>query len=128
MPFYCAFLKQFSSGVYIISVLSRQYVKVIRHFTLCHKTVSSNTVATGCMRLGFPMAQWEESTCQCRRPEFDPRVRRIPWRRKWRPSPVLKKIHRTGEPGGLQSMGSQRVRHDSAIKHAHMTTKHLICG
>ena len=34
----------------------------------------------------------EESTCQCRsqrRLEFDPWVGRIPWRRKWQPTPVF---------------------------------------
>ena len=25
----------------------------------------------------------EESSCQCRRPRFNPLVRKIPWRRKW---------------------------------------------
>ena len=44
---------------------------------------------------------------------FNPWVRKIPWRRKWQPTPVLL----LGEPHGqkslveLQSMGSQRVRH-----------------
>ena len=40
--------------------------------------------------------------------------REDPWRRKWHPhSSVLAwRIPRTEEPGGLQSMGSQRVRHD----------------
>ena len=34
----------------------------------------------------------KESTCQCRRPRrwgFDPWVRKIPWRRKWQPTPVF---------------------------------------
>ena len=31
----------------------------------------------------------KESVCQCRRPGFDPWVRKIPWRRKWHPTPVL---------------------------------------
>ena len=31
----------------------------------------------------------KESTCQCRRPGFDPWVRKIPWRRKWQPTPVF---------------------------------------
>ena len=26
---------------------------------------------------------------QCRRLRFDPRVRKIPWRRKWQPTPAL---------------------------------------
>ena len=31
----------------------------------------------------------KESTCQCKRCRFDPWVRKIPWRRKWQPSPVF---------------------------------------
>ena len=43
--------------------------------------------------LGLPI--WfssKESTCQSRRhrrPRFDPRVGKIPWRRKWQPTPVF---------------------------------------
>ena len=42
---------------------------------------------------GFP--RWlsgKESTCQCkrcRRYGFDPWIRKIPWRRKWQPTPVF---------------------------------------
>ena len=42
---------------------------------------------------------------------FHPHVRKIPWRKKWRPTPIWE-IPWTEEPGGLQSMGSQRVRRD----------------
>ena len=31
----------------------------------------------------------KESTCQCRRWEFDPWIGRIPWRGKWQPTPVF---------------------------------------
>ena len=44
------------------------------------------------VHLGFPCgASGKESACQCRRCErsrFDPWVRKIPWRRKWHPTPV----------------------------------------
>ena len=48
------------------------------------------------------------------RPGFDPWVGKIPWRRVWQPTPVYLpgESPRTKELGGLQSMGSQRVRHD----------------
>ena len=51
---------------------------------------------------------------RCRRPEFDPWVRKILWRRKWQSTPgfLPGKSPRTEEPGGLQSMCLQRVRHD----------------
>ena len=45
----------------------------------------------------------------------DPWVRKIPWRRQWQPTPVLLPGNSwMEEPGGLQSMGSQRVGHDWA--------------
>ena len=68
--------------------------------------------------LSFPGgASGKELTCQCRRhkrPVFDPCVGKIPWGRKWQPTPVILawRIPWTEEPGGLQSMGSQRVGHD----------------
>jgi len=48
-----------------------------------------------------------------RRPGFDPGGK-IPWRRAWQPTPVFlpEESPWTEEPGGLQSMGSQRVGHD----------------
>ena len=41
------------------------------------------------------------------------------WRRAWQPTPVFLPGESpwTEEPGGLQSMGSQRVRHDWVTKH-----------
>ena len=51
---------------------------------------------------------------QCRRPSFNPWVRKIPWRREWQPTPVFLpgESPRKEEPGGLQSIDLQRVRHD----------------
>ena len=48
---------------------------------------------------------------------FDPWVRKIPWRRKWKPTAVFlpEKIPRTEEPDWLQSTGSQRVRHNLVL-------------
>ena len=44
-----------------------------------------------------------------------------PWRRKWQPTPVFLpgESSWTEKPGGLQSMGLQRVRPDWAAEHAH---------
>ena len=43
-----------------------------------------------CFCLGHPCWLREESVClQCRRPRFNSRVRKIPSRRKWQPTPVL---------------------------------------
>ena len=45
--------------------------------------------------LKYGLPRWlsgKEPTCQCRRhrrPEFDPWVGKIPWRKKWQPTPVF---------------------------------------
>ena len=31
----------------------------------------------------------KESACQCRRRKFDPWIGKIPWSRKWQPTPVF---------------------------------------
>ena len=69
-------------------------------------------------------ASGKEPTCQCRRRKrwgFDPWVGKIPWRRAWQPTPVFFffthssilawRIPWTEEPGRLQSLEYQRVRH-----------------
>ena len=45
---------------------------------------------------------------------FDPWVGKVPWRRAWQPTPVFlpRESPWTEDPGGLQSMRSQRVGHD----------------
>ena len=44
----------------------------------------------------------------------------IPWRRAWQPTPVFlpRESPRTEEPDGLQSMASQKVKHDWTAKHS----------
>ena len=69
-------------------------------------------------------ARGKEFACQCRwgkRCGFHPWVGKIPWSRKWQPTPVFfpGKFHGE-EPGRLQSMGSQRVGHDWACMHVTM--------
>ena len=51
---------------------------------------------------------------QCGRSGLDPWVGKILWRRAWQPTPVFlpEESPWTEEPGGLQFMGSQRVRRD----------------
>jgi len=67
------------------------------------------------MNIGLP--QWLRRYRTCRRHkshEFDPWVRKTPWRRKWQPTPVFlpEKSHGQGSLAGHSPMGSQRVRHD----------------
>ena len=42
----------------------------------------------------------KESTCQCRSCKLDTSVRKIPWRRKWKPTPIFL----PGESHGRRSM------------------------
>ena len=52
----------------------------------------------------------KESTFQCRKHGFDPWVRKIPWRRKWQPTPVFLPGESHGqELSRLQSTGSQEL-------------------
>ena len=66
------------------------------------------------LRVSPDGASGKEPTCQCKRRRFDPWMGKIPWRRKWQPTPVFLpgESQWTEEPGGLQSIGSHRVRHD----------------
>ena len=56
------------------------------YLSLNHKALVSTII-------GFPgssvVKRKKKSACQCRRREFDPKVGKIPWRRKWQPTPVL---------------------------------------
>ena len=63
--------------------------------------------------------QTVQNLLQCGRPGSEPQVGKILWRRAWQPTPVFLPIEPpwTEEPGGLQSMGSQRVGPDWAAKH-----------
>ena len=49
----------------------------------------------------------KESSCQCRRCGFDPWVRKIPWRRKWWPTPLFLpgKSHRQRSQVGYSPWG-----------------------
>ena len=61
------------------------------------------------------VAQWlkkkkkkKKPACQGRRHRFNPWIGKIPWRRRWQPTPVfMPGDPQTEEPGGLQSMRSQ---------------------
>ena len=69
----------------------------------CHPTISSSVVPFVLIYhsvLGLPWwcRQWR--TClQCGRPRFDPWVGKIPWRRKWQPTPVFLPRESHGQRG-----------------------------
>ena len=73
-----------------------------------------------CFSWGFPGGSiGKESACKAGdRLGFDPWVGKIPWGKKWQPTPVflLGKIPWTEESGRLQSMVLQRVRHHFVAK------------
>ena len=81
--------------------------------------------------MGFQVAlvvkkqKQKKPACQCRRHKrhgFDPWVGKIPWRGAWQPISILLAWRGpwTEEPGRLQSIGSQRVRHNlSDLAHTH---------
>ena len=77
-------------------------------------------------------ASGKEPTCQCRRPKrhrFDPCVEKVPWIRKRKPTPILAwRIPWAEEPGGLQSIWLQSVRHNWSnltCMHANIVTLKL---
>ena len=73
--------------------------------------------------MGFPGgSDGKESACQCRRHGFDPWVGKLPLEKEMatHSSILAWRIPCTEDPGGLQSMGLQRVRHDWATN-THIT-------
>ena len=61
-------------------------------------------------------SEGKESACSARDLGSVPGLERFPWRREWQPTPIFLpgEFSWTEEPGGLQSMESQRIRHDWA--------------
>ena len=58
----------------------------------------------------------KESACQCRRPGFNPWVKKIPWRTEWNPTPVFLpgKFHGHRSLVAYRPWGHKRIRHDWA--------------
>ena len=63
---------------------------------------------TGGARGKEPACQWR----RCKRPEFDPWVGKIPWRRAWKPTPISLPRESHGHRSLAGSLGLKRVRHD----------------
>ena len=64
------------------------------------------------------MLSGKESACQCRRCRFNPRIGKIPQRRKWQLTPVFLpgKSHGQRNLVGYSPWGCKTVRHDLATK------------
>ena len=70
---------------------------------------------------GFPCdpVGGKEPACQCRRHGFKPWIRKIPWRRKWQPTPLFLPGKSHGQRnllGYLLFMGVAKVRYDLVNK------------
>ena len=106
------FLFEFIFQLYF---LIESYYKVVYFYSFLH--FLQQIAYTYTFIWGFPGgASVKEPTCQCRRHEMLIRYlgQKIPWRRAWQPTPVFLPGESpwTEEPGRLQSIRSQRVRHD----------------
>ena len=73
--------------------------------------------------LAFWLSQWpwfsgKQSACQYRRCRFNPCVRKIPWRRKWEPTPVFLPGEFHGHWGlaDYSLWGHKRIGHDLGSK------------
>ena len=69
----------------------------------------------------FNSPRWllgKESACQCRRPRFNPWFKKIPWRRKWEPTPVFLpgKSHGQMSLVGYSPWGRKRAGHNLVTK------------
>ena len=82
----------------LTGLISLQFKGLSRVFSSTRKSFGTQP------SLGFPGdASGKEPTCQCRRHKrhrFDPWVGKIPWRRKWQPTPVFL----PGESQGQRSL------------------------
>ena len=61
----------------------------------------------------------KESICQCKRYRFDPWVRKIPWRKKWQPTPVFLPGKSHGQrslDGSMGSWGPRGPLEDHGVK------------
>ena len=91
-----------------------------------HKTISTGATHTRnavCIPSSFGLPKWrrgKEPACQRRRYGFHLQVGKIPWRRKWQPTPVFL----PGEFHGQRSLADysprvrKRVGHDWVTEHA----------
>ena len=69
--------------------------------------------------MGFPGCSAGKECLKYRRPQFDPWVGKMPWRKAWQPTLVFLpgESPRTEEPGGLWSMRSQSLTHLSTAQY-----------
>ena len=114
-PFHCCWKCRWKEDqVYSSLLLFNQTVMQIKRgenckcfsnaFQVCHRILLGVSTSWG-FPGGSVVKKKKKSTCQCRRPGFDPLEKEM----ATHSSIFAWKIPRTEEPGRLQSMGSQRV-------------------
>ena len=64
----------------------------------------------------------KESACQCRRPRFNSWVGKIPWRRKWQPTPVFL----PGESHGQRSLAGCSPRGCKELQMSNWACPHVV--
>ena len=94
----------------LLRPMSIASVMLSNHLILCHPV----------FLLPFLISQMVKSLLQCRRPGINPWVRKIPWSRKWQPTPVFL----PGESHGQRSLAGYRPWDH---KESDMTERHFIC-
>ena len=80
----------------------------------------------------------KESSCQCRRCKrhrFGPWIRKIPWRRKWQPTPVFlpRRFHGQWSLAGYSPRGCKEKRQHNTHTHTHThihthTNRYIVSG
>src|SRR5574340_1093436 len=81
-------------------VMDREAWRAAMHGVAKSRTRMSDLAVAVAVAVGLPWwLSGKESACQCRRHRFDPCSGKIPWRKKWQPSPVFL-------PGESQGQGS----------------------
>ena len=91
--------------------------------TLCDPIGGSPTGSSVPGILQARTLECKEPTCQYRRLGFDPRVRRIPWRRKWQSTPVF--LHGQRSLAGYKSMGLSKSW--TPLSNSAPTETHMLC-
>ena len=78
---------------------------------------TSYEIKKGCPQ-SFPGGSGKDSACQHRRLQFDPWVRKIPWRKKWQSTPVFlsEKSHGQRSLEDYSPWGRKRVGSVSLLK------------
>ena len=86
-----------------------------------HGVAKSRTQMSDWTELNWILISWasqwlsaEESACQCRRRGFDLWVGKIPWRKKWQPTPIFlpEKFHGGRSLVDYNPWDCKRVRHN----------------